>query len=514
MSDERELIAERERKVEELRQGGQNPYANGFAPQHTAADVHQWFAAGGVPSANPLTDEPKAARFSVAGRIVALRSFGKAAFAKVRDRSGEIQVWVKQDAVGEKTFAAWRAMERGDFIGAVGPAVLTKTGEQTIIAEELRVLTKAIRPLPEKWHGLHDMEIRYRQRYVDLIANPAVREVFLKRTAIVKHLRRFLDARDFVEVETPAMHTIAGGAAARPFRTHHNALDMALTMRIAPELHLKRLVVGGFERVYEIGRNFRNEGLSRQHNPEFTMLEFYQAYATYEDLMRLTEELFAELAREICGGTVISYGGTQVDLGAFERIPMKDAIVTAAGKGILPAGLERPMLDDEAALLAWIASSGALERKDELSAVLRKCESHGHRVGALFDYGGELALPPEKPVFVVDYPAETSPLSRRNDADPGRVDRFELFIVGREHANAFSELNDPADQRARFQRQVEAKAKGAEETMDYDEDYCRALEYGMPPTAGEGIGVDRLVMLLTDQPSIRDVILFPLMRPE
>jgi lysyl-tRNA synthetase class 2 len=273
-------------------------------------------------------------------------------------------------------------------------------------------------------------------------------------------------------------------------------------------------VVGGFDRVYEIGRNFRNEGLSRQHNPEFTMLEFYQAYATYEDLMRLTEALFAELAREICGGTVISYGGTRVDLEAFERIPMKDAIVMAVAKGLLPAGMERPMLDDEAALQNWISTAGLLERKDELGGALRRCETHGHRVGALFDYGGELSLPPEKPVFVLDYPAETSPLSRRNDTDPSRVDRFELFIVGREHANAFSELNDPADQRARFQRQVEAKAKGADETMDYDEDYCRALECGMPPTAGEGIGVDRLVMLLTDQPSIRDVILFPLMRPE
>jgi len=514
MSDERELIAERERKVNELRQAGQNPYANGFSPAHTARDVHAWFAAGNVPSANPLTDEPKAARFSIAGRVIALRSFGKAAFAKIRDRSGEIQVWVKQDVLGEKSFNLWRAMERGDFIGAVGPAVLTKTGEQTIIAEQLHVLTKATRPLPEKFHGLQDMEIRYRQRYVDLVANPKVREVFLKRSAIVKHLRRFLDARDFVEVETPSMHTVLGGAAARPFRTHHNALDMDLTMRIAPELHLKRLVVGGFDRVYEIGRSFRNEGLSPRHNPEFTMLEFYQAYATYEDLMNLTQELFAELAREICGSTVITYGGISVDLGAFERIPMKDAIVMAVEKGLLPAGLERPMLDDEAALLTWIANSGALERKNELAAALPKCESHGHRVGALFDYGGELALPPEKAVFVVEYPAETSPLSRRNDVDPTKVDRFELFIVGREHANAFSELNDPADQRARFQRQVEAKAKGAEETMDYDEDYCRALEYGLPPTAGEGIGVDRLVMLLTDQSSIRDVILFPLMRPE
>jgi lysyl-tRNA synthetase class 2 len=514
MSDERELIAERERKVAELRQAGQNPYANGFSPAHAACDVHAWFAAGNVPAADPLTAEPKAARFSVAGRIVALRSFGKAAFAKVRDRSGEIQVWVKQDVVGETTFALWRLMERGDFIGAIGPATITKTGEKTIIAETLHVLTKATRPLPEKWHGLQDMEIRFRQRYVDLIANPEVREVFLKRTAIIKHLRRFLDARGFVEVETPAMHSILGGAAARPFRTHHNALDLDLNMRIAPELHLKRLVVGGFERVYEIGRNFRNEGLSRQHNPEFTMLEFYQAYATYEDLMALTETLFAELAREICGGTVVSYAGAKVDLGAFERIAMKDAVVMAVGKGLLPAGLERPMLDDPAGLQQWIAKSGVLAGKEELGAVLRKCDTHGHRVGALFDYAGELALPPEKPVFVVDYPAETSPLSRRNDRDPGIVDRFELFIVGREHANAFSELNDPADQRARFQRQVEAKAKGAEETMDYDEDYCRALEYGMPPTAGEGIGVDRLVMLLTDQPSIRDVILFPLMRPE
>jgi lysyl-tRNA synthetase, class II len=514
MSDERELIAERERKAAELRQAGQNPYANGFSPKHSAAEVHAWFAAGHVPTANPLVDEPRAERFSVAGRIVALRSFGKAAFAKVRDRSGEIQVWVKLDVLGEKSFGLWRAMERGDFVGAVGPAVITKAGEQTIIAEELHVLTKAIRPLPEKWHGLQDMEIRYRQRYVDLIANPEVREVFLKRAAIIKHLRRFLDARDFVEVETPAMHTVLGGAAARPFRTHHNALDLDLNMRIAPELHLKRLVVGGFDRVYEIGRNFRNEGLSRQHNPEFTMLEFYQAYATYQDLMALTETLFAELARAICGGPVITYAGTRVDLGAFERIAMKDAIVAAVGKRILPAGLERPMLDDEAALVGWVAASGVLGRGDELAAALGKCESHGHRVGALFDYGGELALPPEKPVFVVDYPAETSPLSRRNDQNPALVDRFELFIVGREHANAFSELNDPADQRARFQRQVEAKAKGTEEAMDYDEDYCRALEYGLPPTAGEGIGVDRLVMLLTDQPSIRDVILFPLMRPE
>jgi lysyl-tRNA synthetase class 2 len=278
---------------------------------------------------------------------------------------------------------------------------------------------------------------------------------------------------------------------------------------------LKRLVVGSFERVYEIGRNFRNEGLSRQHNPEFTMLEFYQAYATYEDLIVLTENLFRELAREVCGSAVITYQGQKVDLEApWARIPMKDAIVTASERGLLPRGLERALLDDDKALVAWLDSVGLLARADEIGVVLRKAESHGERVGALFDYAGEKALPEDRPTFVTEYPAETSPLSRRNDADPTKVDRFELFIVGREHANAFSELNDPADQRARFQRQVDAKAKGADETMDYDEDYCRALEYGLPPTAGEGIGIDRLVMLLTDQPSIRDVILFPLMRPE
>jgi lysyl-tRNA synthetase class 2 len=286
-------------------------------------------------------------------------------------------------------------------------------------------------------------------------------------------------------------------------------------MRIAPELHLKRLVVGSLERVYEIGRNFRNEGLSRQHNPEFTMLEFYQAYATYEDLMALTEELFIELAREVAGGETITYQGQSVSLAApWLRLPMKDAIVLASEKGLLPAGLTRAVLDDEGQLASWLEAKGLGQGGDELAVVLRKAESHGERVGALFDHGGEKALPGDRPVFVTEYPAETSPLSRRNDADPTRVDRFELFIVGREHANAFSELNDPVDQRARFQRQVDAKAQGREETMDYDEDYCRALEYGLPPTAGEGIGIDRLVMLLTDQPSIRDVILFPLMRPE
>jgi lysyl-tRNA synthetase class 2 len=528
MADERELIAERERKVAELRAAGRNPYANGWRPSHLAGDLLARFAtelaaaatppAGGEPGKGGKSGEPAPLsedRFSIAGRIVAHRGFGKATFVKLRDRSGELQVYVKKDTVGEAAYDLFKKMERGDFLGATGPAFITRTGELTILAESFEILTKSTRPLPEKWHGLQDQELRYRQRYVDLIVNPEVREVFRKRTTVVRLMRRFLDDRGFMEVETPILQTLIGGAAARPFRTHHNALDLEMVLRIAPELYLKRLVVGGFDRVYEIGRTFRNEGLSRKHNPEFTMLEFYQAYATYEDLMNLTEELFVLLADEVCGGRTISCEGRRIDLTPpWPRLPLKDAIVAASRTGQLPPGLERAALDDEGVLRQWIESHSLATRTDELGGVLRKCSSHGERVTALFDYGGENALPWDRPVFVVDYPAETSPLSRRNDQDPGKVDRFELFIVGREHANAFSELNDPADQRARFQRQVEAKARGQEETMDYDEDYCRALEYGMPPTAGEGIGVDRLVMLLTDQPSIRDVVLFPLMRPE
>jgi lysyl-tRNA synthetase class 2 len=527
MADERELIEERRKKAAEIRALGGNPYANGFAPTHTAAEIAAKFAGATPPPAGDGDGGGKGAppalisdeHFKVAGRIVAYRGFGKAAFVKLLDRTGEIQVWVRKDLIGDAAFELWRRVERGDFIGVVGSPTVTQPkngqGELTIVAENVVLLTKATRPLPEKWHGLSDMEVRYRQRYVDLIANPEVREVFRKRSAIVRGIRGFLDARGFLEVETPMMHGIVGGAAAKPFKTHHNALDLDLNMRIAPELHLKRLVVGSFDRVYEIGRNFRNEGLSRQHNPEVTMLEIYQAYATYADLMTLTETLFRELSREIAGGEEINYQGQKVSFaGDWPRIPMKDAIVTASRAGLLPAGLERALLDDAAALTMWLADKGLTDGKDELGAVLRKSESHGERIGALFDYGGEKALPADRPAFVTEYPAETSPLSRRNDADPSRVDRFELFIVGREHANAFSELNDPDDQRARFQAQVDAKAHGREETMDYDEDYCRALEYGLPPTAGEGIGIDRLAMLLTDQPSIRDVILFPLMRPE
>jgi lysyl-tRNA synthetase class 2 len=523
MADERELMAEREKSVAELRARGVNPYANGFVPSHTTAEIAAKFAGAKMPEPESAVPPVKGApptllspeKFSIAGRIIQIRDFGKATFVKVMDRAGELQVWMRKDLVGDAAWEIWKFVERGDFIGAVGGATITKTGELTIVADSFTLLTKATRPLPEKFHGLSDQEIRYRQRYVDLVVNPEVKAVFKTRSQIVRGVRAFLDRRGFQEVETPMMHSIVGGAAARPFGTHHNALDLDLNMRIAPELHLKRLVVGGIERVYEIGRNFRNEGLSRQHNPEFTMLEFYQAYATYEDLIVLTEELFRELAREVAGGETITYQGQSVDLGSpWPRIPMKDAIVTASERGLLPRGLERARLDDDKALVEWLDTVGLLARGDELGVVLRKAENHGERIGALFDHAGEKALPVDRPTFVTEYPAETSPLSRRNDTDSTRVDRFELFIVGREHANAFSELNDPADQRGRFQRQVDAKAKGRDETMDFDEDYCRALEYGLPPTAGEGIGIDRLVMLLADQPSIRDVILFPLMRPE
>ena len=521
MADENDLISDRQRKAEELRAAGLNPYANGWQPSHDVSQLIERFGAVAPEGYEHPIDKatpPKLLsedRFAIAGRIIAYRGFGKATFLKLRDRTGAVQAWLKADALPEGMYDVFKKMERGDFIGVTGPAIYTKTGELTLLAESFTVLTKAIRPLPEKWHGLQDVETRYRQRYVDLIVNDEVRDVFRKRSKIITAIRRFFDKRDYLEVETPMMHSVLGGAAARPFQTHHNALDLDLYMRIAPELFLKRLVVGGFDRVYEIGRNFRNEGLSRKHNPEFTMLEFYQAYATFEDLMELTEELIVELAKEVRGNESLTYDGRHVDLSRpWPRLPMKEAVLTASKQGLLPPGLERSHLEDEAALTAWIEQSGLAARKDDLGAVLRKSDSHGERVGALFDYGGELALPFDRPVFVYDYPAETSPLSRRNDDDPARVDRFELFIVGREHANAFSELNDPVDQRQRFSRQVDAKSRGADETMDYDEDYCRALEYGLPPTAGEGIGIDRLVMLLCDQPSIRDVILFPLMRPE
>lgn len=448
------LIAERGAKAQALRNLGVNPYPNGLRPTATCVQVVAAIDGAVATPADPHTKE----EFTIAGRVVAKRSFGKAAFLKMADRSGRVQTHIKRDVLSEVDWQAYELCDTGDIILVTGPGFRTKTGEATLLARQFRLLSKAVRALPEKWHGLRDVETRYRQRYVDLIVNEGVAHVFRTRAQVVRSLRAFLDARDFVEVETPMMHAIQGGAAARPFRTHHNALDLNLFLRIAPELYLKRLIVGGLERVYEIGRNFRNEGISRQHNPEFTMLEFYMAYATYQDLMQMTEEMIVGLARELYGLPRIVYQGKTIDLTPpWPRV-------------------------------AWAEVQG-----DEETIRQRSWE---------------------RPVFLHQYPVETSPLARRNDTDASIADRFELFIGGMEMANAFSELNDPADQRQRFESQLTARHGGDEEAMEYDEDYCRALEFGMPPTAGEGIGIDRLVMLLCDQASIRDVILFPLLRPE
>jgi lysyl-tRNA synthetase class 2 len=493
---EQQLIAQRLEKAKGWRALGVDPYGNGFSPAHLAGDIAR---ANADKSAEQLDAAPET--FTVAGRVIAIRSFGKAAFLKLRDRSGEIQVHVKQDALGPE-YERFRLTDVGDFVGVTGTLFRSKTSELTLAATRFLPLTKAIRPLPEKWHGLQDHEMRYRQRYLDLVANPGVKESFLRRTALVRYLRDFLDTRGYVEVETPMMHSLVSGAAARPFVTHHNTLDVDLFLRIAPELYLKRLVVGGLERVYEINRNFRNEGLSTKHNPEFTMLEFYQAYATYQDLMDLTEEMVAGAALAVTGSTEVSYQGTTLSFAkGWKRIPMAEAVREAA-----------PRLSDKD-----VRDAGALHAElrhhvtpAEAEAALKM--NAGELLGSLFSNLVEPRL--VQPTFVTQFPVAISPLSRRNDADPEMADRFELFAAGREIANGFSELNDPADQRERFLEQVAAKERGAAETMDYDEDYVRALEHGLPPTAGEGIGIDRLVMLLTDAASIRDVILFPLLRPQ
>lgn len=510
------LILKRQAKARQLQKDGHNPYRNDFKPTHTTYQIKKKLAKvelpdGGSPNGEPILNE----LFSIAGRIVEHRIFGKVAFVKLADRTDRLQVYIRKDMVGQEAYAIFKKAEAYDFLGVSGKPFLTKTGELTLMAEEVVLLTKAVRPPPEKWKGLKDKETRYRQRYVDLIANPEVAEVFRKRSEIIKFLRKYFDDIDFIEVETPLLHSILGGAAAKPFCTHHNALNMPLYLRIAPELFLKRLVVGGFERVYEIGRNFRNEGLSRQHNPEFTMLEFYQAYATYQDLMDLTEDLFMQLTKQICNSTQIQYQGQDIDLSPrWPRLTVKECIVQACKKEGFSPEVTLKTLDDAGATEKWCKEAGLLARDDQLGQWLRFAESHGKRLGILFEELGESHLPADRPTFVIDYPAATSPLSRRKDNCPELVDRFELFIAGREIVNAFSELNDPADQRDRFVHQLKERERGDEEAMEYDEDYCRALEYGMPPTAGEGIGIDRLVMLLCDQPSIRDVVLFPHMRPE
>jgi len=492
MEERSELFQQRLGKLEDLRSQGLNPYANDFVVRHTTDDIHAKHDEQDAETLEVATDQ-----YFVAGRIMARRDFGKAAFIQLSDRKGRLQIYVARQVVGEDVFEHFRRLDLGDIVGVSGTPFRTKTGELSLRADSIRLLTKALQPLPEKWHGLTDVETRYRQRYLDLIVNPDVRDVFRKRSHIIGLIRTFMEGRDFLEVETPMMQPVAGGATARPFVTHHNTLKMDLFLRIAPELYLKRLVVGGFDRVFEINRNFRNEGISIQHNPEFTMMEFYQAYATYRDLMDFTEELICHVASEVVGSLKFPYGGREVDLTPpWERLTVRESIVKYGNTDF-------ETLDDRQRAFDYAKSLG-LELDPKIG--------HGKLLTEIFDEVVEPNL--WNPTFITEYPTEVSPLSRKNDLNPDVVDRFELFIVGRELANAFSELNDPLDQEQRFLKQLEEKAAGDEEAHAMDEDYVRALEHGLPPTAGEGIGIDRLVMLLTDSASIRDVILFPQLRPE
>lgn len=488
--EESELLKIRREKVAELAARGIDPYPNGIRVGDTAAALIERFGALDKDAFQGIEET-----FSLGGRIMAIRDFGKGAFLSLQDRTGRIQGFIRRDAVGPEAFDLFKSLDVGDIVFLSGRIMKSRTGELTLEARELRLLAKAVRPLPEKWHGLTDIETRYRQRHLDLIANPGSREVFTKRSRIIRLIRRFMDDHDFLEVETPMMQPRAGGAAARPFKTFHNALGIDLFLRIAPELYLKRLVTGGLERVYEINRNFRNEGVSTFHNPEFTMMEFYQAYATFEDLMDFTEELFVFIAENLFGGTRFSYQGTEVDMSPpWRRVRVRDAVMESLG-------VDRETLEDPSRIASFARSLG-IETKDSDPA--------GKTLMAVFEEKVEAGL--VQPTFVTHYPVEVSPLSRRNNDEPSLVDRFELYICGKEIANAFSELNDPADQKERFLQQLREREAGDEEAHEMDEDYVRVLEYGMPPTAGEGIGIDRLVMLFTDSASIRDVILYPQMR--
>ncbi|MEW7985223.1 MAG: lysine--tRNA ligase [Candidatus Thiodiazotropha sp.] len=491
--DENKLIAQRREKLQQMRDNG-NAFPNDFRRNSMAGELHAEY---GEKSGEAL--ESLGLRIRLAGRMMSRRVMGKASFAHLQDMSGRMQLFVQRDALDEGVYnTQFKKWDIGDIIGAEGVLFKTKTGELSVKVDSLRLLTKALRPLPEKFHGLSDQEIRYRQRYVDLIMNEASRNTFRLRTRIVQFIRNYLDQRGFLEVETPMMQVIPGGATARPFATRHNALDMDMFLRIAPELYLKRLVVGGFERVYEINRNFRNEGLSTRHNPEFTMLEFYEAYADYNDLMDLTEAMLRGLCQEILGGTEVSYQGERYDFGSpFRRMTVKESI-----RHFNP-DITVEMLDDEAQ---------ARTVAESMEIPLKPSYGLGKIQIEIFEKSVEHRL--MNPTFITAYPTEVSPLARRNDDDPFVTDRFEFFVGGREIANGFSELNDAEDQAERFRKQVEEKEAGDDEAMHYDADYVRALEHGMPPTAGEGIGIDRLVMLLTDSPSIRDVLLFPHMRPE
>ena len=491
-SDENKLIAERRSKLAALREQG-NAFPNDFRRNAIAEELHQTFHAH---DKDALDEEQ--IEVSVSGRMMAKRVMGKASFIKLQDRSGQIQVRLERDRLPEGLYQAFKKWDVGDIVGAQGVLMRTNTGELTVLAANVRLLTKSLRPLPEKWAGLSDQETRYRQRYVDLIINEKSRETFRKRSEIITYMRSFLESLDFLEVETPMMQVTPGGAIARPFTTHHNALDMPLYLRIAPELNLKRLIVGGFDRVYEINRNFRNEGVSTQHNPEFTMLEAYRAYADYNDWMDTTEALLHGMADAVNGSTIVEYQGESYDFGRkFERMTVEEAIAKYNPDFDMSRARDRDYLADYC---------------DKLGIEVRNNYGAGKLQAELFEATGEAHL--RQPTFITQYPAEVSPLARRNDDDPFVTDRFELFIAGREIANGFSELNDPEEQAERFREQVEAAQAGDDEAMSFDHDYIRALEYGMPPTTGIGIGVDRLVMLFTDSASIRDVLLFPHMRPE
>ena len=500
----RDQFEQRQKKIEQIRALGYDPYPREFRWTDTPATLVEKFS-----NATGAELESNKRELRVAGRIVSLRLMGKAGFAHLQGTGKRIQIYIKKDIVGEHGFQLFHLLDLGDSIGVGGHLFRTKTGELTVWVEEIFFLAKALLPLPEKWHGLTDVELRYRQRYLDLIANEKSRQVFVTRARIIQELRRFFDGRGYIEVETPMMHPIPGGAAARPFITHHNTLDIDLYLRIAPELYLKRLTVGGFDRVYEINRNFRNEGISTQHNPEFTMLEFYEAYSNYRDLMDMNEQLFALLAKNITGSTTVKYGESELDFSKMQRLTMRQAVVkywpSEAGKPPTIGDLIRPSGAKEATerYNSWAKQTGA-------TYAAKGTLSDGEWTGLLFEAVAEDKL--IQPTILYDFPTEISPLSKQKPEDPSLTERFEIYVMGIEVANGFSELNDPAEQERRFLAQI---AQGGEEMpKQLDLDYIRALCHGMPPTAGEGIGIDRLTMLLTDSPSIRDVILFPQLRAE
>lgn len=484
-----QLLVRRE-KLRTMQEKGMDPFGGRFDRTHTAESIAAEFE-----SFSKEELETKEAEVVIAGRIMTKRGKGKAGFAHVQDLSGQIQIYVRKDAVGEEQYELFTATDLGDIVGIKGKVFKTNVGELSVKATEYVFLTKSLRPLPDKHHGLKDIEQRYRQRYLDLMTNQESQQTFIARSRIIQSMRRYLDNSGYLEVETPMMHSIAGGAAARPFVTHHNALDMKLYMRIAIELHLKRLIVGGMEKVYEIGRVFRNEGVSTRHNPEFTMIELYEAYADYTDIMRLTENVIAHVAEEVVGSTTVAYGDYSVDLKPeWRRLHMVDAVKEYTG-----VDFWKEMSDEEARALA---KEHGIDYKETMQ--------YGHIVNEFFEQKVEEEL--IQPTFIYGHPVEISPLAKKNPEDQRFTDRFELFIVGREHANAFTELNDPIDQRERFESQLKEREQGNDEAHEMDDDFIEALEYGMPPTGGLGIGIDRLVMLLTNSPSIRDVLLFPLMR--